>query len=510
MNKVVARTPEESMSISGLTSPNIQLDDGDDTNNNNSHDAFVIGVSLTAIIIVLVVLRFVINIVIDVIILRDMNAAVTRCQNYRHNVVVSASTRCWIWFAQYFCCGRCARNCSHHDTIPSSSLPETNQNTATVVDDDDDDDDDSSSSGRSSNSDGSYTPTLEFSLTLQQLQLHQQQQQQQAVPHSGAEKMNSGDTNSSSCRSSSSGSGGSRSHTNSSSTSSSGSHNMFHHYSYQNPDTILIPLMETLLPSTIVTRDWMTSQTGSMTHLEHIDSGGGGGVDGTHSILNDIPDETTTTILTTAMTNDPIPVFSSNHDNYYPIDTESMGHPQQDTVGTVTSPLPATMEGGENTTTSSPPPPLSVIVDMDPDETVPSDRIHHHHQDPHFGDEEDGMAVSSLFSQLPTCSICLQVLSTGQSIYTVETCLHYFHSTCLQEWLLQPVVVAQRHRRRRRRRQSPSHQHRRPSRRLLQSCTVNNLCPNCRTPIIVPASKFEDVVHYVLTQPESPTSSPPV
>ena len=47
---------------------------------------------------------------------------------------------------------------------------------------------------------------------------------------------------------------------------------------------------------------------------------------------------------------------------------------------------------------------------------------------------------------------------------------------------------------------SPSHPLAPVRRVLLQSTRRNNHCPNCRTPIIVPESKLEEVLHSVFTR----------
>jgi RING-like zinc finger len=296
---------------------------------------------------------------------------------------------------------------------------------------------------------------------LQQLQQHYLQQLDTAKMDHHPQ----GDTNSSSRSTASA--NGSLTSTTSSSNSNSRCGGI-----RSDPEIMLKQYMEALLPSTIVTNEWMSSIVMIPTTRNN--------------------DSDTTTIV-------PVPL-----PDHHPIDTE-LGQPAND-VMIMSSSAENRIPPPSSSSSSSPSSQLLVVVNMDDNnETVSPDFTTHPQHSP--GDEEDGMAAA-LSSHLPTCSICLQELSTGQAIYTVDKCQHYFHSICLQEWILQPMVVAQRRRQRRRRQQQQQQQRRRrPSRRLLRSCTSNNHCPNCRTPIIAPESKLEDVLHFVFTSP--PPTPPP-
>lgn len=159
-----------------------------------------------------------------------------------------------------------------------------------------------------------------------------------------------------------------------------------------------------------------------------------------------------------------------------------------------TTPM-ATVEAVSSSTTSShipPPPPQqqqeelhSVMVNMDQENSAesvppPANQERHHQQLLLHGDEEAGTSEMALS---PSCSICLQEFLVGQSMVTVETCQHDFHRTCLQEWMIQPVVAAA----------TTPHTTNVPSTRHPHSISWNNHCPNCRTPIVIPESKLDHV-----------------
>ena len=165
----------------------------------------------------------------------------------------------------------------------------------------------------------------------------------------------------------------------------------------------------------------------------------------------------------------------------------------------------AAVEAVSSATTSShtPPPPqqqqqqqeelCSVIVNMDQEkdtesEHSPANQQHHNQPLLLHGDEEAGTSDMALS---PTCSICLQEFLVGQSMVTVETCQHDFHSTCLQEWMIQPVVAAA----------ADPHTTNVPSSRRNNSISWNNHCPNCRTPIVIPESKLDHVFSVAFSTP---------
>jgi Ring finger domain len=71
---------------------------------------------------------------------------------------------------------------------------------------------------------------------------------------------------------------------------------------------------------------------------------------------------------------------------------------------------------------------------------------------------DDHTEAHNSTNEVPTCSICLQELIVGQSVYQVTKCSHWFHRDCIQQWVIQ--------------------------KRGPWGFSGNNHCPNCRTEIV--------------------------
>ena len=79
-------------------------------------------------------------------------------------------------------------------------------------------------------------------------------------------------------------------------------------------------------------------------------------------------------------------------------------------------------------------------------------------------------SVSSTKGPVVECSICLQELLVGMSVYETEHCRHFFHAHCIREWL-----VGTHH-------GGTINYH------------FNNHCPNCRAQLVDPELRSRLVV----------------
>lgn len=71
-------------------------------------------------------------------------------------------------------------------------------------------------------------------------------------------------------------------------------------------------------------------------------------------------------------------------------------------------------------------------------------------------------SVTSTKGPVVECSICLQELLVGMSVYETERCRHFFHAHCIREWLVGTHLGG------------TSNYH------------FNNHCPNCRAQLVDP------------------------